>query len=445
MAKADDTSGAGAPEKRPARKRTATPARKPAVVKRAAASKLSVRLDDELTDEPIYTPEPLMERVAAPAPEMPVLERVVKRTSEVPVAPAVPVLQRGTVRHSDVTHFLRQLIMLLEAGTPILKSLRALSERGERAATRSLVGDIALYVESGNPVWQAFDRHPRYFDTVFVNLIKASEASGNLVPVLKRVTEYREQREMLTKRVRGAMWYPGLLVFACFGVMLLLTKFVVPEFAEMFHKANLPIPEATQKFLAVSDFFAVFWWVPMIAVVALFLVYKLWFVRSPVRRLFADRWKIKIPVIGPILHKNALVELTQTMAMLLRSGLSMMAALDLTRNAIHNRAVAQTLQSMRDSIEQGGSLEAPMRANAQVIPPVVTDMFVTGEETGRVDQVCAQIAQVYEEEVEIAVNTLGESLQPIFTVIIGIAVMILFVALFLPLVSMVNQLGNAGG
>lgn len=363
-------------------------------------------------------------------------------------------LSKGTVRHADVTYVLRQLILLLDAGTPILKALKTLAERGERAARRSrrsgraavrdLVKDIAQYVESGNPLWQAFDRHPRYFDTVFVNLIKASEASGTLVTVLRRVVAYREAREMLRKRVRGAMIYPVLLVLACFGVMLLLTNLVVPEFKVMFERSNLALPGTTVWFLWISDIFRVYWWVPIVVLIALVFVYKAWYVRNPLRRLRADRIKLSIPVVGPILHKNAIVELTRTLSLLLRSGLSMMATLDLTRNAIHNRAVAQTLQGVRDSVERGAGLEGPLREAAPVIPDEVTDMFVTGEESGSVDVVAEQIAEVFEEEVSIAVASLGEALQPIFTIIIGVAVLALFTALFWPLVSMIEQISSAG-
>jgi len=351
---------------------------------------------------------------------------------------------RSSVRSRDVTVFLRQLIMMLDSGMPILRSIRTLAKRGERAAARALVADIASYLEQGNPLWQAFDRHPRYFDSIFVNLIKASEASGTLTTVLRRSVEYRERREMLIKRVRGAMAYPAVLIIACFGVMVLLTKVVVPEFAAMFQKANLEVPNSTKMFLGVSDAVATWWWTPIVVVVALVLVYKFWFVRNPVRRLFADRVKLSVPVIGPILHKNAIVEMTRTMALLLRSGLSMMATLELTRTAIHNRAVAQALQSVRDSVEQGGGMEEPLRRASGVIPAVVTDMFVTGEETGRVDAIAEQIAEVYEEEVSIAVNTIGELIQPIFTVIIGAVVIVLFICLFLPLVSMIDQIASAG-
>jgi type IV pilus assembly protein PilC len=376
--------------------------------------------------------------------DVPDTEVVVRPDDAMPPAAGKSLLTRGGIRSSDVTNFLRQLIMLLEAGTPILRSLKTLCNRGQREAARQLVRDITAYVEAGNPLWQAFDRHPRYFDQVFVNLIKASEASGTLITVLRRTVEYREERELLGKRVRGAMIYPILLIVACFGVMILLTNFVVPQFEEMFKKADLEIPPLTVWFLAVSDVVQLWWWVPIVAVFVLIVLYNVWYVRSPVRRLTADYVKLKLPVYGPIAHKYAIVELTRTMSLLLRSGLSMMATLDLTRSAIHNRAVAQSLQKVRDSIESGGGLEEPLRESEHVIPPVVTDMLVTGEESGRVDVVCEQISEVYEEEVKIAVSSIGEAIQPIFTVIVGVVVIILFIALFLPLVTMIDQISGAG-
>lgn len=371
-------------------------------------------------------------------------ESVVSRATRDEARPVAASLG-GSVRSSDVTVFLRQLIMLLEAGTPILRALKSLSTRGERMALRALVSDIAMFVEAGNPLWQAFDRHPRYFDTVFVNLIKASEASGTLVNVLRRSVEYRVARELLTKRVRGAMVYPVILVFACFGVILLLTQFVVPQFVELFNRSNLEIPRVTQIFLVCVDAFNNYWWLPIAVVAALVVVYKVAVTRSPVWRLFADRQKLRLPIVGPIIHKNALVEMTRTMALLLRSGLSMMSTLELTRNAIHNLAVANTLQGLRDHIEAGGGIEEPLRASGGVIPDVVVDMLVTGEESGRVDAVAEQIAAVYEEEVEIAISTLGETLQPVFTMVIGVVVVILFAALFLPILGMIQQLTGSGG
>lgn len=371
-------------------------------------------------------------------------EEIIVRPSEDPGIIGKPKL-RGGVRESDVTNFLRQLIMLLEAGTPILRGLKTLSGRGQRAGIRGLVADIAAYVEAGNPLWQAFDRHPRYFDSVFVNLIRASEASGTLVVVLRRTVDYRVKRELLRKRVKGAMIYPILLIVACFGVLVLLTTLVIPQFEEMFEQAGIidKVPWITKVLIAASHQWVVMLTVPIAVVFAFWLVYSQWYVRNPLRRMKADRLKLKIPIVGKILHKSALVQLSRSMSLLLRSGLSMMATLELTRKAIHNLAVAQTLQDIRDSVERGEGMEPSLRRNAHLIPPVVTDMLVTGEESGRVDQICDQIAEVYEEEVKIAVNTLGETIQPIFTVVFGFIVVVLFIALFLPLVSMIESISAA--
>jgi len=352
---------------------------------------------------------------------------------------------RGGIRAADITTFLRQLIMLLDAGTPILKSLRSLADRGERMALRSLIADIAQYVEMGNPLWQAFERHPRHFDTVFVNLIKASEASGTLTTVLSRTVKYRERREILRKRVRGAMFYPVILLFACFAAVLFICKVVLPEFQAMFEKFNVELPGLTVYFMATARVIGNYWWVGVLAVAALVALYKFWYVQNPLRRITADRLKLRLPILGVIVRKNAIVEMTRTLALLLKSGLSMMATLELVRNAIHNRAVAQTLQSMRDSVERGAGLEQPLRQASDVIPPVVADMLVTGEESGRLDSIAEQIADTYEEEVNISLSTLGDALQPILTVFIGILVILVMLAVFVPLVNMVNQLSAGAG
>jgi len=429
------------------RKRAAKPKKKKATTaKKSTAAKTKTKAKSESGSTPRASLSVESEPGStAPKATLPDEEVVAAPAAHESMPPRIGgFLSRGRVRFQDVTTFLSQLIMLVEAGTPILKSLQTLSRRSKQAPVRELVSDLAQYVEAGNPLWQAFDRHPAYFDGVFVNLIKASEASGNLVPVLRRVVDYRSEVELMRKRVRGAMIYPALLVLACFVVMLVLTNIVVPEFQEMFEKADLEIPLETEYFLAVSNAVAVWWWTPIVAVFVLWFLYSFWYVRDPLRRLTADRMKLRIPVVGPILHKHSLAEFMRTMSLLLRSGLSMMATLDLTRSAIHNRAVAETLQSMRDSVERGAGLEPPMRDAEPVIPYVVTDMFVTGEDTGRVDQVAEQLAATYEAEVNIAVNSLGEMLQPIFTVVIGVAVMVLFIALFLPLVNMMEQLAGAG-
>lgn len=376
-------------------------------------------------------------------------------TSEVtftkPAAGAAATAPSGTfvrgVRERDITAFLRQLIMLLESGTPMLKSLNSIADRGDRHAVRSLVKDIATQVEHGSPLWQAFSRHPHYFPPVFVNLIKAGEASGTVVPILRRVVTFREKRAMLARRMQSAMLYPTVLVVFCFAVIVLLAKFVIPQFIGIFESFEVQPEGFAAVFLNATLWIGTYWWLPPLVIIVAVFLYKLAVSRNPVMRMWADRIKMRIPIFGPITRRAAIVEFCRTFSILLRSGLSMMATLDLCRNSVSNRALVDAIQDMRDSVERGEGLEKPLRVaeRNKVFPPVVVDMLVTGEETGTIDNVAEQIAAQYEEEVEIMVDTLGEAIQPIATVFMGVIVGLIVFALFGPLIEMIEKLSAGVG
>lgn len=350
------------------------------------------------------------------------------------------------VRNRDVTAFLRQLIMMLEAGTPILRALNSLANRGERQAIRKLVKGIAEHVESGNPLWQAFAREDKYFPPVFINLIKAAEASGTLTTVLRRLVENRERREMMRKRVQGAMIYPAVLVTACFGLLVIIAKIIIPIFEDIFVDFGIELSNFTLLLVNLSNLLSAYWWVFIVVVVGIVAAYRLWWLQSPVRRTISDRLKLRIPIIGPILRRNTVIDFCRTFAMLLRGGLSMMATLDLCRASVANKALSNAVQDMRDSVERGDGLEPPLRSaeRSGIFPGVIVDMLVTGEETGSMDKVADQVADAYEEEVEIAVNTLGEAITPIFTVFMGAIVLLIAFAMFGPLLQMMEQLGGGG-
>lgn len=357
----------------------------------------------------------------------------------------------GRVRDQDVNDFLRQLIMLLEAGTPLLRSLTILTHRGERAGIRNLVADITQHVESGNALWQAFERWPRNFDPVFVNLIKASEASGTLNTVLKRLVIYRERKAMLARRIKGAMWYPTILVLTCVGVLFLIAKVVVPEFRDLFDRLDIDpakIPWYTtwvmNTAVKITSLPAIIIALAIIIGVPIAYVFA---VRVPGIRYAVDHIKLRLPRIGKaITKKSAVVDMCRSMALLLRSGLSMLVTLDLVRANVRNTAVQAVVAQIRDSVERGEGIEEPLRRASGIIPPVVTDMLVTGEDSGQLDAVAEHIADTYDEEVSITINTIGELIQPILTVFLGVVVLVLFVSLFMPLLATINQLiSDTGG
>jgi len=418
--------------------------KKPATRRKSAARTLK-----SLQSESTPIEAPAAKKVKEPANKVAKIgasSREAKAETTVSKQPPRSSFQATKPRARDVNNFLRQLIMLMEAGTPILKSLKTCAQRNEKAALRRMASDIAEHVETGNALWQGFERHPHEFDTVFVNLIKASEASGTLSAVLKRQVDYRERREMMVRKLRGAMLYPAVLLFFCGGVLMLISKFVIPEFKTTFLKlGDGELPAETALFFGfIEGITSPQFVVGFVAViVGLVGAYKL-LVMNPVNRIRADRIKLSLPYLGKnIIKKRAITEFTWTLSMMLRSGLSMMVTLDLVRSAITNRAFANTLNSVRDSVERGEGMEAPLRAHASIVPPVITDMLVTGEDSGQLDDIAEHLARTYEEEVNIAVASLGDLLLPIMVIIIGGMVLVLFIALFLPLIAALDQLMNS--
>jgi len=350
------------------------------------------------------------------------------------------------VRGKDITVFLRQLIMMLEVGTPVVKALKSLSQRGEHQAVRTLVSGITEHVEAGNPLWQAFGREKKYFPPVFVNLIRASEVSGTLTTVLNRLVTYREEREMMEKRIQGALMYPVVLLVVCFAVVVLIAKVVIPEFVSMFETFDIPLNAYTQGFIGASSFVGVYWWLFAVVAVAIVAAYRYWWINDPIRRLATDKLKLRIPISGAIARRNAVIDFTRTFSLLQRSGISMMETLELCRTTVRNRALSVAIQQMKDSVERGEGLQSQLRAaeRRKLLPGVVVDMLITGEETGTMEVIADQIADKYEEEVKILVNTLGEAVQPVLTLFMGGIVALIALALFSPLIEMVNQIASSG-
>lgn len=419
-------------KKTPARKKAAaktkSAASKPAAAKKAA---VNLREAESLIEAELERPEKSSSSAAS-------------RPRTVASVPVVASSSGGSVRNKDITAFLRQLVMMLDAGTPILKALKSLSRRGDRKGVRNMVGGIREYVESGNPLWQAFARESKHFPAVDVNLIKASEASGTLTSVLKRIADYREQRERLTKFVQVAMIYPSILVAVCLTLIIVLSKFVIPAFEEIFATMDVEIGGFSTFVMAAAGFVDSTWWLFTLIVVGLVVLHEMWWVKNPVRKLTSDQIKLRIPIFGSIIMRSVIADFTRTFAMLLRSGISIMATLDLCKNSVSNRAYASVIQDMRDSVESGEGLEAPLR-NAEkkgYIPGIVVDMLLTGEESGSLEKVSDQIADTYEDEVEIAVNGLKEAITPLFVVLMGFIVGSIVIAMFLPLISMINTISG---
>jgi len=435
----------------PAKKKKAAAKKKKAASKKKPASKKKAVAKKSVAKKRVAVMKSLEEDVHPLAVDNNEDAVELEETREaVPTVTAVQdAIVTGTtrsVRGKDITVFIRQLIMMLESGTPIIKALKSLSTRGASKGIRNLVTGITDYVEAGNPLWQAFSREGRHFPPVFVNLIKAGEASGTLTTVLRRLVAFREERERLQKQVQIALIYPAILVLVSYTVIVVLSWFVIPEFRKLFEDLGVELGTFPATVMSVADFIALYWWVLVVGVAGLWAAYSFWWQKNPLLRIQSDRLKLKVPIIGRITTGTVMTEFNRTFSMLLRSGVSMMATLDLCRNSVSNTAFAESIQDMRDSVERGEGMEAPLRSAERqgLMPGVVVDMLMTGEESGSIDNIADQIADAYEEEVGLAVDALKESLQPIMVVTLGLIIGTLVIAMFMPLVSLIEQISSSG-
>lgn len=353
----------------------------------------------------------------------------------------------GTPRIPDaiLTAFLRQLVMQLEAGVTLLKALTTLADRTPDRNFRNVVLDIGLRVEGGSTFWQAFDAHPKHFDRLFVNMVKAAEASGTLPGTLNRIATYREKKAMLRRQVRSAMIYPTVILIVTVGVIVLFLTLVLPGFQEVFGQFDLQLPAFTRAALALSASLRHFWYLYIVVIVGAIFGIRA-FIATPGGRMAWDRFKMRAPVAGDLVTKAVVADFTRTFSTLLRSGVSIIETLDLTRDAVGNTAFAVDLKNVRDSIERGEGLEKPLR-QSNLMPAIVTDMLVTGEESGSLEGIAAQIADIYESEVEAAVVSLKNLIEPVMIFILGTVIGGLALSFFLPYVSLIEQImeGGVGG
>jgi type IV pilus assembly protein PilC len=229
---------------------------------------------------------------------------------------------------------------------------------------------------------------------------------------------------------------------AAVAFMFIVSKLVIPAFQDMFAEINLTLPPLTRVVIAIAHIVGDFWFLWVILAVVLIVLYRL-YAATPGGRLVVDRLKLKLPLVSRIATAAAVAEFTRSFALLLRSGVSILVTLDLIKDSMHNRAFGQSLQAVRDSLERGEGLEVPLRRN-DFVPPIVTDMLATGEEAGTLDSISDRIADAYEEDLGIALDTLSSLIEPVLAIGLGVVVLILVLTLFLPYVSMIDQIASAG-
>jgi type IV pilus assembly protein PilC len=344
----------------------------------------------------------------------------------------------GGVSVKAVTQLTRQLSTLQDAGLPILRSLKILWQQQKPGPLKNILDQVAADVESGSTLSEAMGRHPKAFDRLYVNMVAAGETGGVLDVILQRLAEFMEKAQKLKRRVIGAMIYPSVVIIFSVLIVTGIMIFVVPKFKEIFRDFRTTLPAPTEWLLAISEWVAGYGWIVIMASpFVIYLIVKM-IGQTKGGRKGLDVMKLYTPIVGTIVSKTCIARFTRTLGTLLAAGVPILDALNITRDTIGNRVFEEALQKVHDAIREGESFAAPLRS-AKVCDHIVTNMIDVGEETGDLDKMLMKIADNYDEEVDVLIGSLVSLLEPVMVVSLGIIVGSIVVALFLPLVKLIQS------
>ena len=335
------------------------------------------------------------------------------------------------VKRKHIMTFTRQLATLIDAGLPILRSLRILEEQVESATFKEIIAKIAADIEGGSTLSDAISKFPKQFDNLYVAMVRAGEIGGVLEAVLNRIAEFLEKRQALIGKVRSAMMYP--IVVLCIATLIvgfILIK-IIPKFVEIFLQlgAELPLPTLILVNIAkaITDHFIAV----IIGVAAIVFVIK-YINKTKGGKYFFDTAKLKVPIFGSIFLKVAITRFAGTLATLINAGVPILQAIDIVRETSGNEVISRAMEQVYNSVKEGESIHEPMR-EAKIFPPLVCHMVAVGEETGAIDQMLTKVAEAYEREVDDTVNALTSIIEPVLIVVLGAIVGAIVICLYLPL------------
>jgi general secretion pathway protein F len=345
------------------------------------------------------------------------------------------------IRTRDVCQTARQVATLLRAGMPLVPALSALVEqlRGVRAKDSPLaeiMEQVANDVNSGSTLADALSKHPSVFSGIFVNMVAAGETSGTLEEVLLRLAEILEKRVHLAAKVKSAIAYPLMMIVVAMAVVVFLMSVVVPSITAIFIEMNRPLPWPTRLLISTSAFMKTYLIliVPVVCVVLLGIPAAC---RTKEGKLFADRFKLKLPLFGKLFLKLEIARLTRTLGILLVSGVPILSALEIAKQVIQNSFIAGALDSVKDLVSKGDAIASAIRKTG-LFPPIVYHIIATGQISGNVEEGLINIADMYDGEVELTTKTLTSLLEPAILLLMGAVVGFIVLAILLPIFD-INQ------
>lgn len=350
----------------------------------------------------------------------------------------------GRVKTKVLTTFTRQLATLVDAGLPLLRGLRVLEKQERHPTLKSIIGELALAIEGGSTFSEALAQHPKVFNRLFVNMVKAGELGGVLEVVLTRLAEFMEKAQKIKGRVKSAMFYPIAVMLVAVGILTILLVKVIPKFQEVFEGMleGSQLPKFTRFVLAISNTVKDHFLVTVAVLFVLFIIFLL-IIRTKIGRRIYDKIKLKMPVLGPVISKVAIARFTRTLGTLISSGVPILQALNIVKETAGNVIVSSAVGAVHDSVKEGETITAPLEASG-VFPPMVVSMVDVGEQTGALPEMLLKIADNYDEEVDNAVSAMTSLLEPIMIIFLAVIVGSIVIAMFMPLIELMNRVGDPG-
>ena len=335
------------------------------------------------------------------------------------------------VEHVDILLFSRQIYTLMKAGVPIMRALTGLQESSANPAMKGVLQDIRESLDSGRELSVSLARHPKVFVPFYLSMVRIGELTGRLEEIFLRLFDHMEFERFMREQVKSALRYPSFVIMAMLAAMFVVNIWVIPAFAQVYKGFNSELPLMTKILIGFSDFMVAWWHVLLGAMAAAGAGFKSW-IGTRAGRYQWDKIKLRIPIAGKIVRKATLARFARSFALASRSGVPIIQALTTVAQTVDNDYLAEKIENMRDSVERGESI---LRAaiTAAVFTPVVLQMIAVGEESGSLDEMMQEIAEMYQNEVEYELKTLSQQIEPILIVFLGIMVLILALGIFLPI------------
>ena len=364
---------------------------------------------------------------------------------DIKISLRMPKFLQGRIKTKVLTQFTRQLATLVNAGLPLMRGIEVLKRQMKDPRMQEALVGISDNIAAGGTFSESLTAYPKIFDKLYVNMVKAGEAGGVLEVVLGRLAEFAEKSERIKNKVKGAMIYPCVVLFAAIGITWFLLVMVIPKFKQVFNDmlGGQALPQITEIVIQASEFMQNNGLQIAIGVVAVFIVFKV-LAKTEKGAYLLDVLKLKMPVTGTLAQRSAVSKFTRTLGTLLSSGVPILQSLMITRDTTGNRVLTNAIQNVHDSVKEGESMTQPL-SQCKVFPPMVVSMVEVGEETGALADMLTRIANTYDDEVDNAVAGMTAAIEPALIIVLALVVGTIVIAMFMPMIKIISSVSGAGG